>query len=273
LDHDCVTLCYGEGERESFAGFVLVTRNLRTPQTFLQGHRSRSGLQPQAKPKVWMVLNVATVSSCRYCDIRNGRSRDPAPARQDPLLPLVFWAAARKNTVVGIERWKDRMTQTQSTASSLASSSSVPEGNPRYLALKTVMLPRDTNPYGTIFGGVILSYIDLAGAVGAQHEIRSRNWPDRTLVTVAMKSIEFHRPVWVGDIVSFLTHVVRVGRTSLTIHVSVDTERDGAAVHLTDAEVTYVSVEGPPQDQRPVPLRGETLPLPRVGPPPAGIRI
>jgi acyl-CoA thioesterase YciA len=220
-----------------------------------------------------MVLNVATVSSCRYCDIRNGRSRDPAPARQDPLLPLVFWAAARKNTVVGIERWKDRMTQTQSTASSLASSSSVPEGNPRYLALKTVMLPRDTNPYGTIFGGVILSYIDLAGAVGAQHEIRSRNWPDRTLVTVAMKSIEFHRPVWVGDIVSFLTHVVRVGRTSLTIHVSVDTERDGAAVHLTDAEVTYVSVEGPPQDQRPVPLRGETLPLPRVGPPPAGIRI
>lgn len=136
----------------------------------------------------------------------------------------------------------------------------------RYLALKTVMLPRDTNPHGTIFGGVILSYIDLAGAVGAHHEIRSRNWPDQALVTVGMKSIEFHRPVWVGDIVSFTTRAVRVGRTSLSMHVSVDTERDGAAVHLTDAEVTYVAVSGPPQDQRPAPLRGETTRPPRAGP-------
>ncbi|HPM84779.1 MAG TPA: hotdog domain-containing protein [Candidatus Anammoximicrobium sp.] len=142
----------------------------------------------------------------------------------------------------------------------------------RYLALKTVMLPRDTNPHGTIFGGVVLSHIDLAGAVGAHHEIRSRNWPDQALVTVGMKSIEFHRPVWVGDIVSFTTRVVRVGRTSLTMHVSVDTERDGAAVHLTDAEVTFVSVSGPPQDQRPVPLRGETAPTPRASSMPDGPR-
>ena len=83
-----------------------------------------------------------------------------------------------------------------------------------------------------------------------------------------MKSIEFHRPVWVGDIVSFYTRVVHVGRTSLTMHVSVDTERDGTAVHLTDAEVTYVSIEGPPQDQRPVPIRGDAKPAPRAGPPP-----
>ena len=145
------------------------------------------------------------------------------------------------------------------------SPSTADEGD-RYLALKSVMLPRDTNPHGTIFGGVILSYIDLAGAVGAHHEIRSRNWPDQALVTVGMKSIEFHRPVWVGDIVSFTTRAVRVGRTSLSMHVSVDTERDGAAVHLTDAEVTYVAVSGPPQDQRPVPLRGETARLPHAGP-------
>ena len=154
------------------------------------------------------------------------------------------------------------MTQAPSTA----------EEGDRYLALKTVMLPRDTNPHGTIFGGVILSYIDLAGAVGAHHAIRSRNWPDQALVTVGMKSIEFHRPVWVGDVVSFTTRVVRVGRTSLTVQVSVDTERDGAAVHLTDAEVTYVSVSGPPQDQRPVAIRGETTRPPHAGPAPAGPR-
>jgi|GEM_PF-350998 len=149
----------------------------------------------------------------------------------------------------------------------MTQSGSTPDNGQHYLALKTVMLPRDTNPHGTIFGGVILSYIDLAGAVGAQHAIRSRNWPDRLLVTVGMKSIEFHRPVWVGDIVSFYTHVLRIGRTSLTMHVSVDTERDGTAVHLTDAEVTYVSVEGPPQDQRPVPICGEVPASPRAGPP------
>jgi acyl-CoA thioesterase YciA len=116
------------------------------------------------------------------------------------------------------------------------------------------MLPRDTNPHGTIFGGVILSCIDLAGESGAQHELRQRGWPERRLVTVAMKSIEFHRPVWVGDVVSFFTHVTGLGRTSITMRVSVDTERGGETVHLTDAEVTYVSIDGPPQDQRPVPL-------------------
>jgi acyl-CoA thioesterase YciA len=93
--------------------------------------------------------------------------------------------------------------------------------NPRYLAIKAVMMPRDTNPYGTIFGGVILSYIDHAGAVGAQQEIRRAGWPDQVIVTVAMDSIEFHRPVYVGDIVSFWTDLVRVGETSITIHVTV----------------------------------------------------
>lgn len=118
-------------------------------------------------------------------------------------------------------------------------------------------MPRDTNPYGTIFGGVILSYLDQAGAIGAAHVLRQRGFPKRLLVTVGMKSIEFHRPVWVGDIVSFYTEVVRIGRTSITMHVSVETERDENTVQLTEAEVTYVAVEGSPQAQRTVPLRAE----------------
>jgi acyl-CoA thioesterase YciA len=126
----------------------------------------------------------------------------------------------------------------------------------RYLAIKAVMMPRDTNPHGTIFGGVILSYIDQAGVVGVHHELHQRGWPRRMLVTVGMASIEFHRPVWVGDIVSFYTQVKRVGRTSITMHVDVETERDGVTVQLTEAEVTYVAVEGKPQDQRPIPICG-----------------
>ena len=126
-----------------------------------------------------------------------------------------------------------------------------------YLAVKAAMMPRDTNPYGTIFGGVILSYLDQAGAIGAAHVLRQRGFPKRLLVTVGMKSIEFHRPVWVGDIVSFYTEVVRIGRTSITMHVSVETERDENTVQLTEAEVTYVAVEGSPQAQRTVPLQAE----------------
>ena len=126
----------------------------------------------------------------------------------------------------------------------------------RYLAVKVVMMPRDTNPFGTIFGGVILSYIDQAGAVGAQHEIRRAGWPDPTIVSVAMKSVEFHRPVFVGDIVSFWTRLLRVGRTSITMHVAVEADRQGEAVQLTEAEVTYVAVDKMGQDRRPAPIRG-----------------
>lgn len=123
----------------------------------------------------------------------------------------------------------------------------------RYLALKAVMMPRDTNPHGTIFGGVILSAIDQAGAVGARHEIRHNDWPEQLLVTVAMNRVEFHEPVFVGDLVSFSTSVVRTGNTSITMHVVVETERDEQTTRLTEAEVTYVAVD---DGRRPVPLRG-----------------
>ena len=126
-----------------------------------------------------------------------------------------------------------------------------------HLALKAMMMPRDTNPYGTIFGGVLLSYMDQAGAAGAQHEIRRAGWPDQPIVTVAMNSVEFHRPVFVGDVVSFYTRMVRAGRTSITMHVTVETDRDGEAIQLTEAEVTYVAVRLDEQARQPVPIRGE----------------
>lgn len=129
----------------------------------------------------------------------------------------------------------------------------------RYLAIKVAMMPRDTNPYGTIFGGVILSYIDQAGAVGAVYEIRRKNWAEPLLVSVAMNSVEFHRPVFVGDIVSFWTRLVRVGTTSITMRVDVEADRGGNGVHLTEAEVTYVAVDRSSEQRRPVPIRGEAV--------------
>lgn len=134
-----------------------------------------------------------------------------------------------------------------------------PADNPdRHLALKVVMMPRDTNPQGTIFGGVILSYIDLAGSVGAVHEMKRNGWPELSIVSVAMKSVEFHQPIFVGDVVSFWSTLVRVGTSSITIHVDVEADRNGKPQHLTEGEVTYVAIEVVGEERRPIPIRGRT---------------
>lgn len=121
-----------------------------------------------------------------------------------------------------------------------------------FLAIQVVMMPRDTNPLGTIFGGVILSYIDQAGAIGARHEILRAGGKQPILATVAMNRVEFKHPVLVGDVVRFLTRVVRHGRTSIAVQVSVEAER-GASPFLpvTEAEVIYVNVDAA---RRPLPL-------------------
>ena len=107
-------------------------------------------------------------------------------------------------------------------------------------AIRITLLPRDTNSQGTIFGGVILRYIDTAGAIQAHRHTHM----DR-FVTVAMKEVIFHKPVFVGDLVSFYADVVRVGTTSITVRVIVEVERMGKSerVRVTEAEVTYVAVD------------------------------
>jgi acyl-CoA thioesterase YciA len=128
----------------------------------------------------------------------------------------------------------------------------------RQPAIRLVLLPKDTNPYGTIFGGVILSNIDLASAVEAR-----KTAPHR-YVTRAMREVEFHEPVYLGDVVSFYTTTLRVGRTSITIRVLVEAERWGTGpgaqpgsertVKVTEAEVVLVAVD---REGRPIPIRPE----------------
>lgn len=122
---------------------------------------------------------------------------------------------------------------------------------PRQPAIRVVMMPKDTNALGTIFGGIILSYIDQAGAVEAHVKAPGR------LVTVAMREVEFHEPVFVGDLVSFFTETVEVGTTSVTVRVVVQAERsssDASPVQVTEAEVVYVQVDA---NNDPVPLPKE----------------
>ena len=116
----------------------------------------------------------------------------------------------------------------------------MPDQPPREPTLRVVLLPRDTNETGTIFGGVILSHLDLAAAVEA------RKHTPRRVVTVAMKEVEFLAPVWVGDVVSFYTKTTRIGRTSITIHVDVEARRRNdpdTIVKVTSAEIVYVAVD------------------------------
>ena len=112
----------------------------------------------------------------------------------------------------------------------------------RVPAIKVLLLPKDTNAYGTIFGGVILSNIDLASAVEARKAAPHR------YVTKAMREVDFHAPVHLGDVVSFYTETVRLGRTSITVRVLVEAERwvaDSAErVRVTEAEVVLVAVDG-----------------------------
>ena len=113
-------------------------------------------------------------------------------------------------------------------------------------AIRVVMMPRDTNAAGTIFGGVILSQLDLAASIEAHKHHQGM------LVTVAMNKVEFKQPVHVGDLVSFYTETLKVGRTSVQTRVCVWAQRrfgDGEHIPVTEAHVTMVAVDGEVTDE------------------------
>ncbi len=110
----------------------------------------------------------------------------------------------------------------------------------RDAAIRITMMPRDTNAHGTVFGGIILSYIDVAGGVEAVRRTKHNRF-----VTVAMKEVIFHEPVFIGDLVSFYAETISIGNTSITVHVDVEAERfgsQGKRVKVTSAEVTFVAI-------------------------------
>jgi acyl-CoA thioesterase YciA len=116
-------------------------------------------------------------------------------------------------------------------------------------AIRVLMMPRDTNAQGTIFGGVILSYVDQAGAIEARRQGAN------VMVTVAMDEIVFHQPVFVGDLISFWCETLRIGNTSITIKVTVEANRYNNPqnkVLVTEAQVVYVNLD---EDRKPTPIR------------------
>ena len=109
--------------------------------------------------------------------------------------------------------------------------------------LRIVPMPADTNAQGTIFGGWVMSQVDIAGSIPAWERARG------PVVTVAVNSFVFKEPVFVGDLVSLYARICKVGRTSITVDVEVFAQRSrgdgvgGEAVKVTEAQLTYVAVD------------------------------
>ena len=107
--------------------------------------------------------------------------------------------------------------------------------------LRIVPMPADTNAQGTIFGGWVMSQVDIAGSIPAWQRARG------PVVTVAVNSFVFKEPVLVGDLVSLYARICKVGRTSITVDVEVFAQRNrqgpGEAVKVTEAQLTYVAVD------------------------------
>jgi acyl-CoA thioesterase YciA len=112
-------------------------------------------------------------------------------------------------------------------------------------AIRVVLLPRDTNGHGTIFGGIILSYIDLAGTV----EVGKIT--NQLCVTKAVKEVIFKEPVRIGELVSFYSSLVKIGNTSVTVHIDVEVLRDNREIQVTEADVIYVCID---KSGRPTPI-------------------
>jgi acyl-CoA thioesterase YciA len=119
------------------------------------------------------------------------------------------------------------------------------------LVLKVIPLPADSNANGDIFGGWVMAQVDLAGAVLPARYARGR------MATVAVKEFVFKQPVRVGDILSFFSHITRIGRTSVTVDVEVYAERiaqQGQYLKVTEAQLTYVAIDAEGQP-RPLPVQ------------------
>ncbi len=117
--------------------------------------------------------------------------------------------------------------------------------------MRTLAMPADTNSAGDIFGGWLMSQMDIAGEITARQRARAR------VVTVAVDGMEFHQPVYVGDVVSCYTKITKTGKSSITIHIEVEAMRgtSGTRVKVTEGTFIYVALD----------KNGQPCPVPAAG--------
>lgn len=130
-----------------------------------------------------------------------------------------------------------------------------PESPSGELSIRALAMPADTNQNGDIFGGWLMSQMDLAGSIFAYKTTKSRN------VTVAVEAMTFRKPVFVGDVVSVYGNTVRVGRTSICVHLEAWVQRrnEDKIILVTDGNYTYVAVD---EQGHPTPIKQDSAPVP-----------
>ncbi|CCE10963.1 Acyl-CoA thioester hydrolase [Bradyrhizobium sp. STM 3843] len=140
---------------------------------------------------------------------------------------------------------------TDASVHAASATSSEPRGD---LCIRTLAMPADTNANGDIFGGWLLSQMDVGGGVFASKVAKSRT------VTVAIEAMNFRKAVYVGDLVSVYANLVRVGRTSMTVHLEawVLRRREEQPILVTDGNFTYVSID---DDGRPQAIKRDGAPI------------
>ena len=123
------------------------------------------------------------------------------------------------------------------------------------LCIRTLAMPADTNQNGDIFGGWLLSQMDIGGGIFASKIAKSRT------VTVAIEAMNFRKPVYVGDLVSVHANLVRIGRTSITVHLEawVLRRKEMQPILVTDGNFTYVAID---EEGRPQVIQHEQPPIP-----------
>lgn len=132
----------------------------------------------------------------------------------------------------------------------------LPQGQP---VMRMVPMPADLNPAGDVFGGWVMSQVDVAGAIPARMKAKGR------VATVAVNAFQFRQPIAMGDVVSIYADVVKAGRTSITVDVQVFATRmphleEPVTVKVTEATLTYVALN-PDGSKRELPLQDQTAPL------------
>jgi acyl-CoA thioesterase YciA len=140
------------------------------------------------------------------------------------------------------------MHETHSSMHEAHSSTILPQREP---TIRIAAMPSDANYTGDIFGGWLMGQVDIAGSIPAVHRARGR------VATIAVNSFVFKQPIFIGDLVSFYTRIVKVGTTSITVDVEVYVQRNPAnptCLKVTEATLTYVAVS---EDRRPRPLPPE----------------
>ena len=134
--------------------------------------------------------------------------------------------------------------------------SPMPLRGERVVALRKYMLPAETNGMGNIFGGLLLTYMDMAGHYTARQACKNR--VITRCVTRLMDKIEFKEPVHVNDIITCYGTITKVGRTSITVHIDVEAERQGETIQVTQADLVFVAVD---TGGRPVPVCSSGQPI------------